>query len=56
MTESKLTDDQVRTIRKLTRDPNRKYNTKAIARRFGVSDTIIRHIKNGKIYTEVKDD
>jgi hypothetical protein len=56
MTQKKLTDDQVRKIRKMANDPRKKYTLKIIAERFGVSDTVIGQIKRHEIYAEVKDD
>ena len=56
MTQKKLDDNQVRTIRKLLKDPRRHYTKKDLAIRYGVSDTIITQIGSNQIYTEVPDD
>jgi len=55
-TYSKLNEGQVRIIKKLISDPNRKTRIKMIAKRFGVSEMQLYRIKSGENWGHVKVD
>lgn len=51
---AKLTDDQVREIRKLYVPYSKEYNTVALANKYGVTNRVIGLIVRGKAYKDVK--
>ena len=51
---AKLTDDQVREIRKLYVPYSREFSTVALAKKYGVTNRVIGLIVNGKAYKNVK--
>lgn len=53
-TYSKLTVGEVKIIKKLINDPNRKTRMKMIAKRFGVSEMQLYRIKSGENWSHVK--
>lgn len=55
-TYSKLNEGQVRIIKKLLNDPNRKTRMKMIAKRFGISEMQLYRIKSGENWGSVKID
>jgi len=53
---SKLSEGEVRIIKKLINDPNRKTRMKMIAKRFGVSEMQLYRIKSGENWGHIKVD
>ncbi len=53
-TYSKLNEGQVRIIKKIIFDPNRKTRMKLIAKRFGISEMQLYRIKSGENWGHVK--
>lgn len=51
---SKLTEAQVRIIKRKINDPNRKTKMKVLARQFGISEMQISRIKSGENWGKVK--
>ncbi len=52
----KLTETQVKWIKKKINDPNRKTRMKMIAKRFGISEMQLYRIKSGENWSSVKPD
>ena len=50
----KLTEEQVREIRKVYKARDRKFGGEALARKYGVDDTVISWVANNKSYKDVK--
>lgn len=53
---SKLTETQVKLIKRKINDPNRKTRMKIIARRYGISEMQLYRIKSGENWGKVKPD
>ena len=54
ITRSKLTEGQVKIIKRKLNDPNRKTRLKMIAKQFGVSEMQLHRIKSGENWSYVK--
>lgn len=55
-TYSKLTENQVRLIKRKINDPNRRTRMKMIAKQFGISEMQLYRIKSGENWSSVTDD
>jgi hypothetical protein len=53
---SKLTESEVRVIKRKLKDPNRKTKMKVLARQFGISEMQLSRIKSGENWGNVKVD
>jgi len=53
---SKLTESEVRVIKRKLRDPNRKTKMKVLARQFGISEMQLSRIKSGENWGKVTSD
>jgi hypothetical protein len=53
-TTAKLTENDVRRLKKILNDPNRRTRLKIIARRFGVTTMQLQRIKTGENWSHIK--